>query len=390
MFLRLASILLIFVSLASARVITWTAYSEESQTAADEEAIAGVARHISAKVDASTTVSRSERESGDKSTTSKSILVNNSVRSDIFLKGIRLQKLPKDGKKFGTTATLDLDELTSSYRFKLETIQKAVSDQETQVQKATAQHQYSEAARLLNEIPGISRPYQTILDEMSVYVPLDNSMRLKSNASTLRESLVRELQNLKIQVVAEEPFTVKVSRGQDAISRFPLTAEHNGKPIASASTDEKGIAHFQIPEKLLLKPPHELTIIAELPLDLRKAAGIQTVLLPYKMDAPECKVNLVCNSAPPVCNAITSKLSDSFGQVVQTTQATALVTKIQTKQARALKNLTSYSVTLSLTHSSNQCSWTGTGTGRTEEEASASAIKKMDMAPCLQTLELCK
>ena len=38
MFLRIASILLILVPLASARVITWTAYSEESQAAADEEA----------------------------------------------------------------------------------------------------------------------------------------------------------------------------------------------------------------------------------------------------------------------------------------------------------------------------------------------------------------
>ena len=47
MFLRFASILLIFVSLASARVITWTAYSEESQTAADEEAIAGGRLHHS-------------------------------------------------------------------------------------------------------------------------------------------------------------------------------------------------------------------------------------------------------------------------------------------------------------------------------------------------------
>ena len=123
---------------------------------------------------------------------------------------------------------------------------------------------------------------------------------------------------------------------------------------------------------------------------MRKAAGIQTVLLPYKMDSPECKVNLVCDFASPVCNAITSKLSDSFGQVVQTTQATALVAKIQTKQTRALKNLISYSVTLSLTHNGNQCSWTGTGAGRTEDEASAATIKKMDMAPCLQTLGLCQ
>ena len=206
MFFRLACFLLFLVVLAPARIITWTAYSEESQAAADNEAIAGVAKQISSQIDASTTVARSERESCDRTETNKSIQVKNSVHSDIFLKGIKLQKLPKDGKKFGTTATLDLDELTSSYRFKLETIRQKIEETESRAQKAIESGLYSEAARLLNEIPGIARPYDSILEEMSVYIPLDNSMRLTTNAATIREHLLRELRDIKIQAVAESSF----------------------------------------------------------------------------------------------------------------------------------------------------------------------------------------
>ncbi len=390
MFLRIASILLILVSLASARVITWTAYSEESQAAADEEAIAGVARQISAKVDASTTVARSEHESGDQSKSSKSIQVKNSVRSDIFLKGVQLQKLSKNGKKFGATATLDLDELTSSYRFNLETIQREVADIEASTQKAIESKLYAEAGRLLSEIPHKAEQYQVILDDMSVYVPLDNSMRLKTNATALQQALVKELRDLKIQVDNEVPFTVKVTKGDSAIAHFPLLAEHNGKPVAKAITDSSGTANFDISPKELLSTPHELSIFPELSLGLRNAATIQAVKLRYQMSVPECKVNLSCKFAPTPCAAVLNKLTDTFGQVVQSSQAAVTTVQIKATPSRSLKNLTSYNISLTLEHGDTRCQWTGTGTGRTIEEASTAAIKKMDTGSCLQTLGLCQ
>lgn len=390
MFLRIACILLILVTLVSARVITWTAYSEESQTAADEEAIAGVARQISAKVDASTAVVRSEHESGDKSKSSKSIQVKNSIRSDIFLKGVRLQKLSKNGKKFGATATLDLDELTSSYRFNLETIQREVADIEASTQKAIETKLYAEAGRLLSEIPHKAEQYQVILDDMSVYVPLDNSMRLRTNATALQQALVKELLDLKIQVVNEMPFTVKVTKGDSAVDHFPLLAEHNGKPVAKAITGSDGTANFDISPKDLLNTPHELSIFPELSLGLRNAATIQAVKLRYQMSVPECKVNLSCKFAPTPCTAVLNKLTDTFGQVVQSSLATVTTVKIKATPSRSLKNLTSYNILLTLEHGDIRCQWSGTGTGRTIEEASTAAIKKMDTGSCLQTLGLCQ
>ena len=90
------------------------------------------------------------------------------------------------------------------------------------------------------------------------------------------------------------------------------------------------------------------------------------------------------------CNATLTKLSDAFGQVVQSTRATITTVQVQANPTRTLKNLTSYEVTLSLNRADKQCQWTGTGTGRNKEEAVVSAIKKMDTGSCLQTLDICQ
>lgn len=390
MLFRLACYLLVLVPFCTARVITWTAYSKDSQAAADEEAIAGIAKQISAQVDASTTVAHNERDVGALSETSKSIQTQNSIRSEVFLKGIRLQMLPKKGKNFGTTATLDLDELTSNYRFELESIQREVSDIELHVQKDLDAQFYAEANRLLSEIPHKKRQYRAILDEMSIYTTLDNSMRLKSNSTLLEESLIRELRELKIQVVDEKSFTIKVKKNEIAVPHFILTAEHNGKPIAKVSTDSNGIAIFEISPQDLISSPHELVVISELPLNLRNAAAIQPITLHYQINFPRCKLNISCKATPTTCAAIFDKISDTFGQIEHSTQSSITFVQVQATPMRSLKNLTSYNTSLTLSHKEKHCQWTNVGTGRTEEEATAAAIKTMNMDACLQTLDLCQ
>ena len=56
MFPKVLLIFFVFAVAVSARVISWTGYSEESQEAATEAARAGVAKQISVHIDASTSV----------------------------------------------------------------------------------------------------------------------------------------------------------------------------------------------------------------------------------------------------------------------------------------------------------------------------------------------
>jgi len=398
--LRIICLMACFATLACARVVTWTAYSEDSQDAADELAIGGVARQISSHVKASTALYQSETVNKSGADLQSQVTIRNSVHSDIFLKGIRLQKLPKKDNKFGTTATLDLDELTSNYRFKLQTIQQEVSSLESRAKAALAEHRYVDAYKLLGEIPGVSRPYESILEEMATYVTLDNSLRLKTEAATIKDSLVKGLRKLEFKVVPGQGFTgplqkdssytinVKVSDSNGGVAAFPITVEHGGKILEEASTNSAGEATFKIPAKQLAQKPHELLVVPSIPLDLRTAASLNPVKVPYQIDLPNYRVNLDCGNRGTVCTALLERLSKLKGNVTQSSDAKPATVRIEAQPTRKLKDLTSYSIVLSLTKDGKSCQVKASGTGRTEEEAVSMAVGKMDLLRCVETLDL--
>jgi hypothetical protein len=265
MFPKVLLIFFVFAIAVSAKVISWTGYSEESQEAATEAARAGVAKQISVHIDASTSVTHSETtpDNGN-SEIEKTIKSQNFSRSDLLLNGIRIQVLPKDGKRFGATATLDLDELVSKYRFKLETLQRTINETETKARQALAEQRFVETDRQLATIPGIVKSQEPILEEMSLYTPLDNSMRLKTESAAIQQALTLALRQLQISVSKEgNPqelgpkssflLTVTVAGPKGPIPNFPLLIENGGKPLANAATDAQGAATFQIPASNLTR-----------------------------------------------------------------------------------------------------------------------------------------
>ena len=391
-----------FAVLASAKVVSWTAYSEESQAAADEAAIAGVAKQISAQIDASTSLYRSEKEVGDRSEQEKFIQTKSTVRSDIFLKGLKIQKLPKDGKRFGTTASVDLDELTSSYRFKLAEIQKEVSALEVRAEKALSRNQFEEAARLLGQIPAAMRPYKAVLEEMSIYVPIDQSLSVKTRVNEIRDSLINTLRGLTFKTDPDPSMLQKLKKDDvlnikvtvvvqgSAVSGFPFMIEHGGKTLDEATTDSHGEASFHIPANKISGPPFEITVSPRLPLDMKKSAGLNSVKFNLQIEQPTCALKLDCYEDKGVCAAILKKISSTFGNTIESSRATPTSVRIQASPTRTMNQLTSFSVNLSLSKDGNKCQQEKNGTGRNREEAVANAIKKMDLGKCLTTLKICQ
>jgi hypothetical protein len=395
-------VIFLLVAMASARVVTWTAYSEESQAAADEAAIAGVARQISAQVDATTTLRHSEKTIGNDSKESKSIQTQSSVRSDVFLKGLKVKKLPKDGKRFGTTASIDLDELTSLYQFKLAEIQKKVSDLEVRAEKALQNKEYEEAARLLSEIPSTARPYTAIVEEMSFYTPVDTTLRLKTRDKDIRDSLVRTLRGLEIKAEPNPASPLKaksdetlsiilnVSKQGAALSGLSFYLEGKGKVLAEATTNSNGEVTFQIPASQIPTAANKVLIMSKLPLDIRTAAAISTITYSLQIERPQCNLKLNCKEYKSVCAAVRAQIAKNSGTVVESSKAVPTSIRIQANPTRTLNQLTTYSVNLSLSKGDKKCQQEKAGTGRTEEEAIANAIKKMDLNECQTSLEICQ
>ena len=400
MFSRTFCTALLLAALACARIVSWTAYSEDSQAAADEAAIAGVAKQISAQINASTTVSRSERESGNLSETNKAIETKNTVQSNIVLKGITLRKLPKEGKRFGAVAEIDLDKLTSAYRFKLETAQHSVSDLENRARVAIKEQRYGEAAKLLTEIPGIASKHAAILDEMATYVPIDNSLRLKTDAVAIKDSLTRLLRSIKISLKNDfntveslsRDSTLKldiiVSSANGAVAGFALYAECDGKRLAETSTDLAGTAILEIDASKLPSKTGEISVLPKLPLDLQKEASPNPVQFHFSLKTRQCAYHLVCNWNEHSCATVQEKMAQ-LGETGDTQNFKTVTVRVKSQATRSLNNLTSYTVSLTLEADGKQCQKNGTGVGRTKEEAETKFIKQAELGNCFETLRLC-
>ena len=89
--------LLLLVSFSFAEILRYTGYSEVSQAAAEQEAVAGVARQISSRVESSITISRSEVSQGNSSVLGKSAKAQSSVYSNVLLKWVRIN--PEEKKE---------------------------------------------------------------------------------------------------------------------------------------------------------------------------------------------------------------------------------------------------------------------------------------------------
>ena len=390
-------LLLVLASVLSARVVSWTAYSTESQADADEEAIAGVAKQISSHVVSTVAVHQSEMQVADQSEIEKKFDSKKTVHSDLFLKGIKIQRLPKSENRFGSTASIDLDELTSKYRFKLQAIQEEVSKRESSAKKALVDRRYSEVVRNLESIPGQINSYNYVLDEMSTYVPINSSMQLHSEKSSITEAMIEDLRRLVIKAdIAKETnnkdavmfFSVDVSNADTYVDGFPLLVKKNGKVLAEFFTDSRGHADIQIPKSRLMATPHEIMIVPNLPPFYCNAAALNPVVLHYPMEVSKCAVNLSCNN-DAVCAVVMDKLTNRFGNVYETENAEPAQIRTQGQSKNKFGKMQSYSVTLSISMNGKSCQKAQVGAGHNKDEALVSAVKKMDVESCFETLEFC-
>lgn len=386
-------------AVAFAQTITYTGYSDISQKAAEEEAAAGVAKQISATVSSTMTVDRGETRANGKTELSKDMRVRNTVKSSLFLKGLKFSTEPKQGKNYVATASLDLQELTSAAREQLKNIQKRVSEKEGLALAAVKKGNYTEASRLLAEAETESRPYQNYVDEISVFLPIDASMTLKSDASKIQSALLDSLRGIKILVPSEvlkvdasNPlvFKVTVQKNGAIVERFPVSIEHNGRRLAEAFSDERGEASFRIPAVVLQNEPYTLKVLPGINLQYRKESGLNVASVEYSMDRPQCRYAMECDAKAAVCSTISQKLGEAVGVMVESENAAPIEVSIETEVKNSVKQLSSYNVNLYLKKDGYSCMMSGIGAGKNEADAVRAAISKMNFSRNCNVQKFCE
>lgn len=399
MFLRIVFFLLLITVFSNAEVLTYTAYSKESQAHADQEAIAGVARQISAKIDATTQVKRSEIQKGERSYLEKLIETKNSIHTDLELQGIRIiQGKMKDGV-FSATASIDLDKLTAPLQRKMSEIQKEISAKEEKALNLLNEYAYTEVTQLLNEIESLSKKYPSLHRDFLFYNPSGKAVELKSKLEFISDSLKKSLKNIEIILPKTSSlnvtndflsFEVKVKNQERPIENFSIYVTHQEKVIAEEKSDKNGVVVFKIPSSSLRNSPFILKIFAALSIQYENIKGLASQELPYQLNLKSCNLKLNCLEEPYICTEISNSLSNKLGISVQVSSTAPLSAKINVESKRSMQQLSSYQVSLDFYDTEFSCSLSRTGVGKNEKEAVQKAIQKMNFNSCQALNNFCK
>ncbi len=385
--------------------ITYIGYSKESQKKAEEEAMAGIARQIASRVQSEISVSRSEKELNGQSERKKIAVTKNMVYSDVLLKGVQFNVKPKQGELFVVEAIFDLDKVTAPVRFKLNALQKEVSQKESLARRALQERRYRDALRYWQESKTAALPYKSYTKEIFEYLPPDASMILKEESVEIYEEILSELRTVRLES-KENHFTldslpenlnqsieilIEIKDSKGALKGFPIIAEHHSRRLSEGISNEKGQAVLKIPVRELVSMPYVIRVMPALSLNDRKMAGIQELELSYKIKMPPCHFHFVCSEKQTVCTAIEKKLSEHLGNFKkENSSSSTVVAKISLESNRSLKQLTSYRVTLSLRKENALCELTANGVGKTEVDAVQKAISKMRLETCPTIFEFCE
>ena len=375
------------VAAFAGKVITYTASSEVSQEQANNTAIAGVAKQVSSTVVTDDKLRTSDVTVDGKEKISETYTSKKNVKTNVDLKWVKVTPLPKDGKKFRATATLDVDEMTNNIRLQMATAKEKLAKYETEGREALDASLYDEAIRKLTAAEALIEPYNALKRELAQVFTLNESFNLKHDLPGLRAAIASRLSNLQVKTVPEklvlekdmiENFAVTVTDANGAVKDFPLKALQDGKKLDSRRTQDNGSAVFTIPNVNFGSGTLAISFVPDFPSEILKAARLEKgFVVPYEVKQVACNVRLDCKGNADGCKALADQLAKYSVFVGTNSKDPLLKAEVTATPKNSLNQLLSFDVSLSVSGEKVSFSKTSKGVGKTEAEAVSKAIGKL-------------
>lgn len=407
---RLSATVLMILMIASAsyaaKIISYTGYSAESQEEANNAAIAGVAKQITTQVATSQKLSKRETRQGSKSSFNKSFAVSNQVQSNLLLKGIKVTPKSKENKKYVAVASIDLDELSSDLRLKIQKNQKDVKQAETDIIKLINQKRYADALELLTSLKMLILKHPALLESLGEFYPLDSSFYLSSYEKELEERIIENLKRVTISIKdAKEyeittptlpSFTVYISDDQGPIPNFPVFVVQNGNTLGERYSKEAGEVSFSLKNVNFDRGPFTIEVSANLPPVILKKSGLDKNLeIAYKIKKTKCSYYFSCNEAVNICNIIERRLAENSFFHSDKNKANTIAATISSDIKKSMQagknNIVSYEVTLQLKGPRIHFLKKEKRVAKTEYDAITKTLETMDLSDFYSQADfLCK
>ena len=381
--------LLLSLSVAAfaGKVITYTASSEVSQEQANNTAIAGVAKQVSAQVKSDDRLNTSDVTAGGKESISQTYTSKKNVKTDVNLKWIKVQPLPKDGKRFRATATLDVDEMTNNIRLQMADIKERILKLEADGRSALVASRYDEAVRSYTEATSLLQPYADLKKELAEVFTLNESFNINHDLPGFKSLIVSRLGNIRIEtdpakIVIEKDFikdlSVKVLDAKGVVTDFPLKAVQEGQKLDSRRTQDNGIAMFTLQGLSTAAGTQSISFVPDFPKEILKAARLEKGFpVLYDVKQSTCNVRLDCKGSSDACKALENQLAKSSIFVGTSAKYPALKAEIVSTPKGSLNQLQSFDMTVSITGERVNFSKATKGVGKSEAEAMGKGIAKL-------------
>lgn len=381
--------LLLSLSVAAfaGKVITYTASSEVSQEQANNTAIAGVAKQVSAQVKSDDRLNTSDVTAGGKESITQTYTSNKNVKTDVNLKWIKVQPLPKDGKRFRATATLDVDEMTNNIRLQMADIKERVLKLEADGRNALEESRYDEAVRNLMNAISLLAPYRELKKELAEVFTLNESFNINHDLSGFKSLLVSRLGNIRVEATPAKPVIEKdfiqdlmitVSDSKGVVTDFPLKAVQDGKKLDSRRTQDNGVAMFTLQGLNTASGTQSISFVPDFPREILKESGLEKGFpVLYEVKQQACNVRLDCKGSADACKALENQLAKSSIFVGTSTKYPLLKAEVVATPKGSLNQLQSFDMNVSITGERVNFSKATKGVGKSEAEAMGKGIAKL-------------
>ena len=371
------SFLFLFPTVAlAANMVSYTATSNVSQKDADKKALEGVAMQIGAKVDSKMETRLSEKADGsiEKTTDSKK-----SVSTNVLVKGAKIVPGPKSNGLFQSTVTVDLDQLASKILLDLDQVKAQMKSKDSLIRLDMLDRDYRKMEADMIQLEKMARTYDEHLEALSFVQAVPKELRLETTMGELTEFLISSMQTVKLEAEEKDGnLRVVVSDFAGPIANFSVALTQDGKNVAAAKTDAKGVVIFNLKKIKNLKPSGDLTVHADMNFKFVRQSALQNVNVSYGAKKTGVVYRLACKGAAAECGALQKFLTDAGLSIADKAGIPELSVTLEfSDKDNSSKTLTTSRATVKFSCADKELVDQPQGVGRDAEAAHVKAISKL-------------
>ncbi|MCF0223504.1 MAG: hypothetical protein HUK20_04480 [Fibrobacter sp.] len=295
-------------SVFAENILTYTATSKVSQKDADQAALAGVAKQVQTQVKAEFETRKNENAQGEISETAQSF---KGTYTDVVLKGVKITVGEKEKGVYKSTATLDLDQLTSKMVADLEMIRGDMKKLDSLIRAELQNADYRSVSMNLSELEKLADKYNDVLEELSMFRMISRDLLLESTLGELMDFFAKALESVKIETdLSSEALTITVSDVMGPVANFPIAVLQDRRELLQSKTDENGELVFPLDNVRAKKASGQVTVVANLSFKYMHKAAVESRVVEYSAEMSSCGYRLTCSGSTADCGTLHKVLSD--------------------------------------------------------------------------------